>query len=42
MFYLSYVRPDASNRAVQEVEVKPAPKEKFELSYAWNRWARTG
>ncbi len=40
MYYLSYIPPDASKSAVHEVEVKPAPKEKFELSYArkylWN------
>jgi len=40
MYYLRYVPPDASKSAVHEVEVKPAPKEKFELSYArtypWN------
>ena len=40
MYYLSYVPPNASKSAVHEVEVKPAPKEKFELSYArrypWN------
>lgn len=40
MYYLSYVPPDALKSAVHEVEVKPAPKEKFELSYArkylWN------
>jgi len=40
MYYLSYVPPNASKSAVHEVEVKPAPKEKFRLSYArqytWN------
>jgi hypothetical protein len=40
MYYLSYVPPDASKSAAHEVEVKPASKEKFELSYArkyfWN------
>jgi len=40
MYYLRYLPPDASKSAVHEVEVKPAPKEKFELSYArrypWN------
>ena len=40
MYYLSYVPPDASKGAVHEVEVKPAPKQKLELSYArkyiWN------
>jgi len=40
MYYLSYVPPDALKGAVHEVEVKPARKEKFELSYArkypWN------
>jgi Ca-activated chloride channel homolog len=40
MYYLSYVPPDASKSGVHEVEVKPAPTEKFELSYArkypWN------
>jgi hypothetical protein len=39
-YYLSYVPPDASKSPVHEVEVKPAPKEKFELAYArkyaWN------
>jgi VWFA-related protein len=33
MYYLSYVPPDFSKNVVHEVEVKPAPKEKFELSY---------
>ncbi len=40
MYYLRYVPPDASTIAVHEVDVKPAPKEKFKLSYArkylWN------
>jgi hypothetical protein len=40
MYYLSYVPPDFSKNVVHEVEVKPAPKEKFELSYPrkylWN------
>jgi hypothetical protein len=40
MYYLSYVPPDASKGAVHEVVVKPAPKEKSQLSYArkyfWN------
>ena len=40
MYYLSYVPPDASKSAVHEVEVKPARKEKFQVSYArkylWN------
>ena len=40
MYYLSYVPPDASKSAVHEVQVMPAPKEKFRLSYArkylWN------
>lgn len=40
MYYLSYVPPDASKSAVHEVEIKRAPKEKFELTYAskyfWN------
>jgi hypothetical protein len=40
MHYLRYLPPDASKSAIHEVEVKPAPKEKFELSYArrypWN------
>jgi hypothetical protein len=39
MYYLRYVPPDASKRAVHEVQV--APKEKFKLSYArkylWNQ-----
>jgi Ca-activated chloride channel homolog len=35
MYYLSYLPPDTSKRAVHEVEVKPrAPHEKLELSYA--------
>jgi Ca-activated chloride channel family protein len=34
MYYLSYVPPDASKDAIHEVEVKPAAKEKFHLSYA--------
>ncbi len=41
MYYLRYVPPDASKIAVHEVDVKPAPKEKFKLSYArkylWNQ-----
>jgi hypothetical protein len=41
MYYLSYVPPDASKSAAHEVEVKPAPKEKFNVSYAdkyfWNQ-----
>jgi VWFA-related protein len=40
MYFLSYVPPDASKDVVHEVEVKPAPKEKIQLSYAkkyfWN------
>jgi VWFA-related protein len=40
MYYLSYVPPDAAKSAVHEVEVKPAQREKLELSYArrypWN------
>ncbi|SPE44719.1 conserved exported hypothetical protein [Candidatus Sulfotelmatobacter sp. SbA7] len=40
MYYLSYVPPDASKSAVHEVEVKPAQKEKIDLTYAmkyfWN------
>ncbi len=40
MFFVSYVPPDASKNAVHEVEVRPAPKEKLQLSYArkyfWN------
>jgi len=40
MYFLRYVPPDASKSAIHEVEVKPAPKEKFKLSYAnryvWN------
>ena len=40
MYYLSYVPPDAAKSAVHEVEVKPAHKEKLELTYArkyfWN------
>jgi Ca-activated chloride channel family protein len=40
MYYLSYVPPDASKGGVHEVEVKPARKENFELSYPrkylWN------
>jgi Ca-activated chloride channel family protein len=33
MYYLSYVPPNNAKSAVHEVEVKPAPKEKFELMY---------
>jgi VWFA-related protein len=36
MYYLSYVPPDPSRRAVHEVEVKPGPKQKVQLSYARN------
>jgi VWFA-related protein len=40
MYCLRYVPPDASKRAIHEVEVKAAPKETFKLSYAskylWN------
>lgn len=40
LYYLSYVPPDAAKSAVHAIEVKPAPKKKFELSYArkylWN------
>jgi len=40
MYFLSYVPPDASKNAIHELEVKPARKEKFELSYPrkyfWN------
>lgn len=40
LYYLRYVPPDASKSAVHEVEVKPASKQKLELSYArkyfWN------
>jgi VWFA-related protein len=40
MYYLSYVPPDAAKSALHKVEVKPATKEKFKLSYAsvysWN------
>jgi Ca-activated chloride channel family protein len=40
MYYLSYVPPNNAKSAVHEVEVKAAPKEKFDLSYAkkyvWN------
>jgi len=40
MYYLSYVPPDASKSAIHQVEVKPAPKNKFDLSYPrkylWN------
>ena len=40
MYYLNYVPPDASKSAVHEVELKPAPKEKFQLTYPkkylWN------
>lgn len=40
MYYLSYVPPDATKSAAHEVEVRPAQKEKFELTYArkyfWN------
>jgi Ca-activated chloride channel family protein len=41
LYYLTYVPPDASKRAVHEIEVKRTPKEKFKLSYArkylWNQ-----
>jgi len=33
MYYLTYVPPEASKSAVHEVDVKPAAKNKFELSY---------
>jgi VWFA-related protein len=40
MYYLSYVPPDVSSSAVHEVEVKPAAKQKFQVSYpakyVWN------
>jgi VWFA-related protein len=40
MYYLSYAPPDASKAAIHEVEIRPAPKEKFQLAYArkyfWN------
>ena len=34
MYYLTYVSPESSKSAVHEVEVRPARKEKFKLSYA--------
>lgn len=40
MYYVTYGPPDVSHGVVHEVEVKLAPKQKFELSYArkylWN------
>lgn len=40
MYYLSYVPPEASKSAAHEIDVKRAPKNKFEVSYArgyfWN------
>jgi Ca-activated chloride channel homolog len=40
MYFLSYVPPDATKSAIHEIEVKPASKEKIELSYPrkylWN------
>lgn len=40
MYFLTYVPPDASNGGTHEVEGKPAPRNKFDLSYArtyfWN------
>jgi Ca-activated chloride channel family protein len=40
MYYISYAPPDASKTGWHEIEVKPAKKEKAELSYArrylWN------
>ncbi len=34
MFYISYVPPEASKAGAREVEVKPASKQKFVLTYA--------
>lgn len=34
MYYLTYVPPESSKSAVHEVEVRPARREKFKLSYA--------
>lgn len=40
MYYLTYVPPEGPRAAFHELEVKPAPKQKMELSYArkyfWN------
>jgi VWFA-related protein len=40
MYYLSYLPPSTPNRALHEVVVKPAPREKLKLSHAkkyfWN------
>jgi Ca-activated chloride channel family protein len=40
IYYLRYVPPSTPNKALHEVEVKPAPTEKLKLSYArkyfWN------
>jgi len=40
MYLLSYVPPEPSKAAVHEVEIKPAPHQRFELLYArkyhWN------
>lgn len=40
MYFLSYVPPDPSTSSVHKIEVKPVPKEKFNLSYPtrypWN------
>jgi VWFA-related protein len=41
MYYLRYVPPDASKSSIHAVEIKRAPKDKFNLSYArkylWNQ-----
>jgi len=46
MYYLSYVPPDTSKGTVHEVQVKPAPKQKLELSYPikypWNPYGGSG
>jgi Ca-activated chloride channel family protein len=34
MYYLSYVPPDASKKELHDVEIKPAPNEGFQLTYA--------
>jgi hypothetical protein len=34
MYYLTYTPPESPRGTIHEVEVKPAPKQKIELSYA--------
>jgi hypothetical protein len=40
MYYLTYVPPDASKKEVHDVDIKPTPKEVFQLTYSrkyfWN------